>query len=149
MNNIYGFCQGETVVLEEVSDPVFKEKMLGQGIAILPNKKSPFVTAPFDCQITMLAVTNHAVGLTIADGTEFLIHIGVDTVEMKGEGFTPLVKVGDNVKKGDNLMKVDWDLIDQHDYDKTVMFVNCDYTIPEFEICASDDVNSDTVVLKY
>ncbi|MEG1805338.1 MAG: PTS glucose transporter subunit IIA, partial [Clostridia bacterium] len=63
--------------------------------------------------------------------------------------FTPFVKVGDNVKKGDNLMKVDWDLIDQHNYDKTVMFVNCDYTIPEFEICANDDVNSDTVVLKY
>lgn len=149
MKNIYGFCQGKTVLLDDVADPVFKEKMLGQGIAIYPNKKSPFVTAPFDCEVTMIAVTSHAVGLSFGGEKEFLIHIGIDTVELKGQGFKTLVQVGDKVKKGDNLVEVDWDLIDKNNFDKSVMLVNCDYSIPQFDTFMIDEVTSDSVVLAF
>ena len=148
-NKIFGFCQGKAVLLNSISDPVFSEKMLGDGIAIYPNKKSKIVTAPFDGTINLIANTNHAVGITTTAGNEFLIHIGLETVELKGEGFTPLVEINQVVTAGTPLMEVDWDIIDKHSLDKSVMLVNCDYSISEFTYHEGDDVQPDTVVLEY
>ena len=148
-NKIFGFCQGKTVLLNNISDPVFSEKMLGDGIAIYPNKKSKFITAPFDGVINLVSNTKHAVGITTTAGNEFLIHIGLETVELKGEGFTPLVEINQEVKAGTPLMEVDWDIIDNHSLDKSVMLVNCDYSITAFEYHESDEVQADTVVLEF
>ena len=100
-NFIYAPCKGEVVALEDVPDPAFSEKVLGDGFAVIPA----------DGEVTMVFDTRHAVTLTSAQGAEILIHIGLDTVTLKGEPFTAHVAAGDHVKKGDLLMDVDLDKI--------------------------------------
>src|SRR5699024_6172205 len=78
---------GKVVPLEEVPDHVFSEKMMGEGIAVHPSEGT--IVAPFDGEIVQIPETKHAVGLKDKDGNEVLIHIGLETVGLKGEGFTP------------------------------------------------------------
>lgn len=96
---------GDIIPLEEVPDPVFSEKMMGDGIAIEPSEGK--VLSPIDGKIATIFPTNHAIGLVNKEGLEILIHIGIDTVELKGEGFTRIAEEGEGVKKGDLLMEVD------------------------------------------
>lgn len=103
---------GDVVQLEQVPDPVFSQKMMGEGIAIMP--KDGKVHAPIDGEIVLVAETKHAVALKAKDGTEILIHVGLETVNLKGEGFTALVKVGDEVTIGQPLLEVDWNYIAEH-----------------------------------
>lgn len=103
---------GKIVPLEEVPDAVFSGKMMGDGLAIMP--KDGKVYAPIDGEVVLVADTKHAVGLKAKDGTELLIHIGLETVMLKGEGFTTLVKAGDEVKVGEPLVEVDWAYIGEH-----------------------------------
>ncbi len=95
--------------LSEVPDPVFSDKMLGDGLGILPTDGR--VVSPCDGKIVLIFPTNHAVGLETAEGLELLIHVGIDTVELKGEGFTKVAEVGSKVKAGTPLLEVDLDLI--------------------------------------
>jgi multiphosphoryl transfer protein len=95
--------------LEAVPDPVFAGRILGDGIAIDP--VGDRVVAPFDGTITSIQSTGHAVAVTSDDGVELLIHVGVDTVALAGRGFTPCVKAGDQVRRGDTLIRLDLDLI--------------------------------------
>jgi PTS system D-glucosamine-specific IIC component len=104
--------EGEIVSLSEVPDQVFSQKMMGDGFAILPS--SGKIVAPCDGKIETLFPTKHAIGLTSTSGHEILIHIGIDTVELKGEGFTSHVKQGDQVKKGQHLLDVDLDFLKKH-----------------------------------
>ena len=97
--------------LEEVPDPVFAGKMVGEGIAIEPSEG--IVVAPFDGEIVQLFPTNHAIGLRSASGLEVLIHIGLETVSLEGEGFEALVKQGDQVKMGDKLIAFDMAIINE------------------------------------
>ena len=92
-------------IAEYSPDPIFSEKMMGDGVAILVEGDT--IYAPCDAKVAMVATTFHAVGLNLADGTELLIHIGLETVNLKGKGFTPLVKTNDEIKKGQPIMKVD------------------------------------------
>lgn len=103
---------GEVVPLEQVPDPVFSQKMMGEGIAIMPTDGK--VHAPIDGTVVLVADTKHAVGLKSNDGTEILIHIGLETVNLKGEGFTPLVNAGDKITVGQPLIEVDWAYIQEH-----------------------------------
>lgn len=103
---------GSIIPLEEVPDPAFSEKMLGNGCAIILN--SGEILSPIDGKITVAFKTGHAFGIVDEDGDEILIHIGIDTVEMEGDGFNPMVEVGDFVKKGDILCKVDIGKILEH-----------------------------------
>lgn len=96
---------GEAVDLSEVPDPVFAEKMVGDGVAIKPTNGK--VVAPCDGKIVQIFPTNHAVGMETNTGLDLLIHIGIDTVELKGEGFKRLVEEGENVKKGQPILEVD------------------------------------------
>ena len=100
---------GTAVAMTSVSDPVFASEAMGKGEAIEPTEGKVF--SPVDGSITVLAETGHAIGLLSNGGAEVLIHIGIDTVELKGKPFTPHVKVGDTVKKGDLLMEVDLDAV--------------------------------------
>ncbi|OQP06722.1 PTS glucose transporter subunit IIA [Geobacillus sp. 46C-IIa] len=100
---------GTIVPLEDVPDPVFAQKMMGDGLAIDPTDGD--VVAPVDGEIIQLFPTKHAVGLRSEAGVELLIHVGIDTVSMNGEGFTAYVKAGDRVKRGERLLSVDFSLV--------------------------------------
>lgn len=96
---------GEAVDLSQVPDPVFAEKMVGDGIAIIPTEN--IVVAPCDGKIAQIFPTNHAIGIEATTGLDLLIHIGIDTVDLKGDGFKRLVAEGDMVKKGQPILEVD------------------------------------------
>lgn len=103
---------GEVTPLSEVPDQVFSEKMMGDGIAIKPSQGE--VRAPFNGKIQMIFPTKHAIGLVSDSGLELLIHIGLDTVKLNGEGFTLRVEEGQEVKQGDLLINFDLDYIRNH-----------------------------------
>ena len=113
--------EGKAYPLNEVQDQVFASEALGKGIAVLPTKGE--VVAPADCIVSVLYPTLHAMGLKFTDGTELLIHIGMDTVAMNGEGFTKHVNEGDKVKKGTALVSFDIDKIKAAGYDTTVSVI--------------------------
>lgn len=115
--------KGNAVAISEVSDPTFGEEILGKGIAIKPIDGK--VYAPADGKIEVLFETLHAVSMTSDKGVEILIHIGLDTVKLKGEGFTAHVKLGDNVKKGDLLITVDLDKVKEAGYDTITPMIVC------------------------
>jgi len=102
---------GEVVALSEVPDPTFAEKMMGDGLAIKPSKG--LILAPIHGEIMQLFHTKHAIGIKTVNGIEILIHIGIETVNMKGEGFKSFVKEGDQVAKGDKLIEFDMDLVNE------------------------------------
>ena len=99
------FLSGRTVAIENVPDATFAQKVLGDGVAIEPT--SNVLLAPVDSIVEQTMDTNHAVGLVMANGLEILLHIGLDTVAMEGDGFTIHVKEGDRVKAGDKLITFD------------------------------------------
>ena len=96
---------GEAVALTSIQDAVFSTETLGKGIAIEPSVGE--VHAPCDGAISTFFDTGHAFGLVADTGVEFLIHVGMDTIKLNGKGFTPMVKEGDRVKKGQLLLKFD------------------------------------------
>ena len=112
---------GRCIPLEEVNDPVFSGKALGDGIAIVP--EDCVIAAPCDGTVSMLAETLHAFGMTRDDGLELMVHIGIDTVALKGEGFEALVSQGDQVKKGAPLIRVDAACMEQKGIDMTTMLI--------------------------
>lgn len=103
------FLSGKTVAIENVPDQTFAEKILGDGIAIDPTDN--VLRAPVDATVSQTMDTNHAVGLTMANGIEMLLHIGLDTVAMNGDGFEIHIKDGDRVKAGQPLITFDRDKI--------------------------------------
>lgn len=100
---------GKVVSLEEVPDKTFSDKLIGEGIAIMP--EHGIVAAPVDGSVAHMFDSKHAVAIVTESGIELLIHVGIDTVKLNGEGFKSFVKSGDTVKKGDKLLEVDLDFI--------------------------------------
>lgn len=112
---------GEAEDLSKVNDEVFSQKMMGDGAAVVPSDGT--IYAPVDGTITVAYATKHAYGLTSDDGAEVLIHIGLDTVNLKGQHFESFVEQGQKVKKGDKLGTIDLDAVKKAGYDTTVMIV--------------------------
>lgn len=112
---------GEVVALENGNDPVFSSGAMGQGLAVKPSEG--VVYAPADAEITIAFDTGHAYGLKTASGAEILIHIGIDTVSMDGDGFEKLVAVGDTVSAGTPLAKFDASKIAAAGLDDTTMVI--------------------------
>lgn len=112
---------GELISLDNINDPVFSSRAMGEGIAIKPYSTS--IVAPFDAIVESLFPTGHAIGLKSNNGTEVLIHIGIDTVKLDGKGFEPLVKQGETVESGQPLIIFDSNLIREALFDDTVMIV--------------------------
>lgn len=106
---------GELVPLSEVPDKTFSEGIVGQGVGIIPSEG--IVKAPFHGSVSAITDSRHAIGLTSDQGVELLIHIGIDTVNMGGDGFELLVKAGQTVKKGDTLLLFDMEKIKNAGYD--------------------------------
>ncbi|PHS35985.1 MAG: PTS glucose transporter subunit IIA [Alkaliphilus sp.] len=104
---IFAPMSGEIINIKNVPDKVFSKKMIGDGIAIKPN--NGIVVSPCDGKIVTLFPTNHAIGIETEEGLQILIHLGIDTVELKGEGFKSYVHKGDYVKAGDKILEVDLD----------------------------------------
>ena len=118
---IYSIVSGKVVCLEDVSDPVFSEKMAGDGVGIIPD--SSIICSPVDGVVSMLFPTKHAIGIHCQDNTDILIHIGIDTVELEGKPFIAKVKKGDQVKIEDLLIRVDFKAIQNAGYDITTLLL--------------------------
>ncbi|MFM2484367.1 PTS glucose transporter subunit IIA [Celerinatantimonas yamalensis] len=102
---------GEIVPIEDVPDVVFAEKIVGDGIAIKPSGNK--IVAPCDGTIGKIFETNHAFSLESDNGIELFVHFGVDTVELKGEGFTRIAQEGQKVKQGDTIIEFDLALLEE------------------------------------
>ena len=122
VKELKSILDGKVIPITEVEDEVFSQKIMGDGVAIEPT--NTVVTAPADCEVSVvMADTGHACGLTLANGVELLIHVGVDTVDMGGDGFKLLVKEGDHVKAGQPLIEFDPEKIRAAGHPCTTMLI--------------------------
>jgi glucose-specific phosphotransferase system IIA component len=117
---------GRAVPIEEVPDEVFSQKMLGVGISVIPDKNE--VCAPFDAEVVQVFETKHSYTLRAEDGLEALIHIGINTVELVGEGFESYVKEKQKLRMGEPLAFVNLELLKEKGYSEhtPIIFVNGD-----------------------
>lgn len=123
-NEIGAYADGELIPIEEVSDATFAQKVLGDGMVIIPDNGN--IYAPFDAEVAMVTDTGHAIGLTDKNGNQFLIHIGIDTVNLNGKYFQLQVTTGDQVKMGDILAINNLDKIKEEGYDMSVLLIATD-----------------------
>lgn len=143
---VYAPMTGTVKDLSEAADEVFSSGMLGKGIAIEPTNGQ--VNSPVDGIITTVFPTKHAIGVTSDEGVEILIHIGIDTVEMNGEGFESFVKQNERVKKGDLMIRVDLDKIKAAGLSSiTPVVVTNSTTYKDISIVASNKVDKGQVLL--
>lgn len=112
--SIFSVCDGQIIKLSDISDPVFSEKILGDGVAIFPESSEIF--SPVNGKIVQVFETKHAYSIISDDGLEILVHIGLNTVELNGEGFKTFVKDGDTVKIGDKIAEIDIEYIEGMGY---------------------------------
>lgn len=112
---------GQVIELKDTKDPVFSSGMMGKGLGVEPSEDK--IYSPVNGTITMIAETKHAIGITTEEGIELLIHIGIDTVKLKGEGFNLSCQVGSEVKVGDLLGTVDFSFIKEKGYASTIMLI--------------------------
>lgn len=113
-STVYSPVKGKVIPLSEVEDEAFSSGILGKGAAIIPEEG--VIYAPADGEISAFFPTGHAIGIKTEDGLEILIHVGMDTVQLEGKGFTPLAGTGDKVKKGQKLLEFDKELIKKEGY---------------------------------
>ena len=111
---VYSPVRGKVIPLSEVKDEAFSSGALGKGVAILPEEG--VVYAPADGEISAFFPTGHAIGMVTEDGAEILIHVGMDTVQLEGKGFTPFAKTGEKVRKGQKLLEFDKEFIKEQGY---------------------------------
>ncbi len=136
-------CDGRILPLEQVRDTTFSQKMMGDGFAVVPSGE--YIVAPFKGTVL------HAIGLRAEDGLEFLIHIGMDTVNEKGKGFECIVREGDKVKPGTTLIHFDLEALQAKGYDMTIPCVitnGTEFSITRF-ITAENVKAGKTSVLTY
>lgn len=127
---------GKVVAIKDVPDPVFAQKMMGEGVAFKPSKGE--VVSPVDGKIIQVFPTKHAVGILADNGAEILIHIGLETVGLNGEGFTTHIGEGDKVKQGQLLVSFDMEIVS----------TKAKSTITPMIITNTDDMSEVTVLEK-
>lgn len=113
--------QGQLVSLDQINDEVFASQQMGKTLAIYPTEEQ--IVSPGNGQVTALYPTHHAIGLKLDNGAEILLHIGINTVELKGRGFETFVKVGKRVRLGQKLLSFDKQIIQAAGYDPTVLVI--------------------------
>jgi PTS system glucose-specific IIA component len=128
---VYAPTSGEVKRLEDVDDEVFSAKMAGDGVAILP--ESGLFCSPVDGKITRVFPTKHAFSIE-SRGVEILVHIGLDTVELKGEGFELLKSEGESVRVGDEIVRVDLELLKSRGKDIITPIVVADRSIKDIKL---------------
>lgn len=112
---------GELIPLANVPDEVFSQKVMGDGFAVIPANGR--VVAPISGTAASVFPTGHAIGIETKDGIECIVHIGLDTVELNGEGFKTLISQGDKVKAGQPVIEFDKDLVESKGYNLSTMVV--------------------------
>lgn len=127
---IYSPFKGEVIKIEDISDPTFSKKMLGDGVGVIPSDGT--IYSPADGKIYAIFPTKHIIAIETSCGGEFLIHMGIDTISLKGVGYELNVKTGMNVKKGDILGLMDIDAIKSSGKDITCPVIATD--LSEFHI---------------
>ena len=120
---LYAPMKGTVIPLSQVSDPTFAEGILGQGVAVEPAEGK--VYAPADGEVLMMFETGHAGNIQTTSGAELLVHVGIDTVNLKGKHFTAHCKSGDQVKQGDLLIEFDKDAIKAEGYQVVTPVIVC------------------------
>lgn len=126
---------GESILMEEVNDDVFSQKIMGDGLAIIPQFNE--IVSPLDGEVIMVAHTKHAICLRNLSGVEIMIHCGLDTVHLMGKGFDVHVKEGDTVKQGDLLLKFDKTYLNNSKIDLTTPIIvmnKDDFTIIKYNV---------------
>lgn len=135
---------GRSVSLSEVPDDVFSKKMMGDGFAII--LQGDTIVAPANGKISMIFPTGHAFGMSMENGIEILVHIGLDTVSLAGKGFKVLVKENSYVKAGEPIVKIDKNYIEQNGFNTITMVVvtnnnNYDISIQQYgEVKKGEDI---------
>ncbi|EOH90308.1 PTS sugar transporter subunit IIA [Enterococcus pallens] len=122
MTELFSVGSGRLVNLSEVEDEVFSQKMLGDGYGLLTDDTKLY--SPVSGTVSMVYDTGHALGIQAEDGTEILIHVGIDTVELDRSVFDPKVRPGDKVDQKTVLTVVNWQRIQENGYDATVLVVS-------------------------
>ena len=140
--------RGKVPAQADIPDETFAQGILGPGCGVEPTGDT--VYAPFDGTVTQVPESLHAVGMMSDDGIELLIHVGMDTVEMKGQGFTSLTKEGAKVKAGTPLLKVDLEAIRAAGHPTaTALIVTNSDDLPEISVVANGDAAAGTPVFKF
>ena len=131
-NGLYAPFDGEVFEIEKVSDPIFSQKVLGDGIAIQPVSSEVF--APVSGKVTVLQA--HAIGFVRSDGLEVLLHLGIDTVDLSEDAFHLTVKVGDVLEGGQKCGEVDWAKVSKAQLEQTsmIIFTNRVGKLERFEV---------------
>lgn len=139
---------GECIGLDLVPDPVFSDKLLGDGVCIIPEDNT--VKSPVNGTVVQVFDTFHAYSVKSDDGLEILVHIGLNTVELKGQGFTPKVKDGEKVSVGDVLCEADIKFIKEKGYEvyTPIVITNSD-ELKNFEVLKGKIVAGETTVMEY
>ena len=148
-NALLAPISGKAIPLSEVPDPVFSEKLAGDGMAILIEGDT--VVAPADGEVTLVFKTKHAIAMTLDNGLELLIHVGLDTVSLEGEGFEQLIEQGTRVKAGTPLLKVNKDVILSKGLSLAtpVLITNVDAAKSITPVESGEVVAGETVVVKF
>ncbi len=120
-NNIYSPVEGFCVDIAKCRDGAFASKSMGDGFLVVPD--SDVICSPCDGYLKMIFPTNHAFGVICQDGTEVIVHIGIDTVELDGKGFQRIGQVETNIKRNEPIIKVDRKMLAQKGYDISVMTI--------------------------
>lgn len=143
---LYAPLKGEVLPVEKAADPAFASKAMGDGVAI--NPEDNVVYAPADGTVSLVFPTKHAMGITLTTGAELLIHVGLDTVQMEGEGFETYVKAGDQVKKGDKLISFDRGLIAQKGFKDQTMLLVAETNGQDVEVMPAKEADLTTEIIK-
>lgn len=131
---IYAPANGKVISLSEVSDPVFSKKLMGEGVGFIFDGDTLY--APVDGKVKLIATTKHAIGFEASNKAEILMHIGLDTVSLKGEGFEVLINEGDKVKHGTPIIRINRAYMKEKNIDLTtpIVVTNHGYNINIKEI---------------
>lgn len=141
---IVAVADGKMIDIETVNDETFATKVLGEGVAF--ELSGDTIVAPANGNLSVLAETGHAFGVSCVNGVELLVHVGINTVEMNGVGFTNLVKAGEDVKAGQPIVKVDIELLKSKGYDVTTMLIITDDNEKEISFKPYGAVNKGDIV---
>ena len=141
--------KGKTLPLSEVPDPVFAQGMVGVGLAIMP--EDDVIVAPVDGELTLVMDTKHAFAMTLDNGIELLVHIGLETVTLNGEGFEQLAQAGTKVKAGTPIIKVDRAFIKSKGLPliTPILITNPENTKSITPVENIDTVAGETIILEY
>lgn len=139
---------GRAIPITEIDDPVFKDKVLGDGVALIPVEDD--IYAPCNGKIVQVAHTYHAICIESEDGLELLLHLGMDTVKLEGEGFTCHVKTDQSISKGDKLITMNRAFVQEKGYkiDSPFIITNLD-AVKDLEFVTGDVVHGESPVMKY